>query len=162
MSIRQKIREYLRTCESPAWGCEIVAATGCIPRDLSRMVADGTLVKREERGAIGYVVGKLPRKARTPEEHIEHRRMAWRKQDEKRRAKRLAEGKKPRRTAVEKPKVKRAQIVLASSHATVGRESVSDFLARGGSIERLPGFHRDNVFPQRRPVWAASNRQVSI
>lgn len=151
MSIRQKIREYLRTCEGPAWGCEIVAAVGCIPRDLSRMVADGTLVKQEDRGAMGFVVGKLPRKAMTPEEYAEARRAAWRKQDDKRRAQRSAEGRQPRRTKKEQPAVKRVQIVLASKHATVGGESVEQFLARGGRIEYPQTPPAPIAYAQRRP-----------
>jgi len=161
MSIRQKIRDFLAASNGPMWGCEIVRATGCIPRDLSRMVADGTLVKREERGATGFVIGKIPRKARTPEEHAAARKAAWRKQDDKRRAARRAQGKQARRTKAEQPKVKRAQIVLSSSHATVGGESVAEFLARGGSIERLPGFQRDNVYPQRRPVASIGIRSIA-
>lgn len=154
MSVRQKIRDYLRTCEVPAWGCEIVAATGCIPRDLSRMVADGTLVKREERGATGYVVGKLPRKAMTPEEYTEARRAAWRKQDDKRRAQRAAEGRQ-RRSSKNQPAVKRAQIVLASKHATVDGESVAEYLARGGRIERIPQPVAPIAYAQRRPRASA-------
>lgn len=150
MSIRQKIRDYLRTCDTPAWGCEIVAATGCIPRDLSRMVADGTLVKCEERGATGYMVGKLPRKAMTPEECAVARRAAWRKQDDKRRAKRAAEGRQ-RRSSKNQPAMKRVQIVLANKPVAVGGESVSEFLSRGGRIERLPGIQPTTVYPPRRP-----------
>lgn len=153
MSVRQKIRDYLRTCDGPAWGCEIVAAVGCIPRDLSRMVADGTLVKCEERGATGYVIGKLPRKAMTPEEFAAARRAAWRKQDDKRRAKRAAEGRQ-RRSSKNHPAVKRVQIVLASKHETVGGESVAEYLARGGRIERLPGIQKSTVYQQRRPQMA--------
>lgn len=153
MSVRQKIREYLDASDGPQWGAEIIAATGCSSRDLSRMVADGTLIKHAGQ-APAYAVGKRPRVAMTPEQLADAHKQAWRKQDAKRRAQRAAEGKQRRRTKSEQPAVKRVQIVLASKHATVGGESVADFLKRGGKIDRLPGFQRDNIYPQRRPQMA--------
>lgn len=155
MSLRNKIREYLDSCDSPMWCSEIVAATGCRPQHISGMVTDGALVKHEGQHPHSYSVGVRPTR-RTKEEVTEARRLAESKRAARRNAEKMAArraaGIKARpRKPNEQPTVKRNQIVLASKHATREGESVSDFLARGGSIERLPGFERDGVYARRRP-----------
>lgn len=165
MGIRESIREYLDNSDGPKWGSEIIAAVRaagfkCKPSIVTAMASDGLLVKHEKAGQpIGYTVGARPRAARSEEE-----RAAARKESERKRAAARNELRMAQRRARGVPSRadRKSKLVLATSHATVGGESVAEFLARGGQIERLPGFQRDNVFPQRRPVWAASNRQVSV
>lgn len=154
---RQKIRDYLDTQDRPAWSCEIVAATGCRPQHISGMVTDGALVKHEGQHPHSYSVGVRPTR-RSKEEVLEARRIAESKRAARRNAERMAARRaagikaRPRRPDGQQPTVKRVQIVLASKHATREGESVADFLARGGSIERLPGIQKSAVYAQRRPV----------
>lgn len=148
---RDAIRTFLDSQDRPAWSCEIVAATGCKPQHISSMVLDGSLVKSTEEFPHSYTVGIRPRARKTAEEVQAERRAYYAKRDALRKDRRRTSGKQVRTTKAEKV-VKRAQIVLASSHATVGGESVAEFIARGGSIERLPGIQKSAVYTQRRPV----------
>lgn len=156
MNHRERIRQFLDSQDRPAWSCEIVAAVGCRPQHISGMVKDGSLVKHEGQHPHSYSVGVRPTR-RSKEEVAEARRLAESKRAAKRNAERMAARHaagikpRPRRPIEQQPTVKRVQIVLASKHATREGESVAYFLARGGSIERLPGFQRDGVYARRRP-----------
>lgn len=164
MGIRESIRDYLDNSDGPKWGSEIIAAVRaagfkCKPSIVTAMASEGLLVKHEKAGQpIGYTVGARPRAARSEEERAAARKESERKRaaarNELRMAQRRARGIPSR--GEQKPK-----LVLASSHATVGGESVAEFLARGGEIERLPGLLKSNTYPQRRPTWAATNRNIS-
>lgn len=156
MSIRDKIRAYIDSQDRPAWSCEIMAASGCKAKHITAMVLDGSLVKHEGN-PLAYSVGRRPSKY-TPEQRAAARNAAEDKRSVIRNAERMAarraagvKQRAPRRTDQQQPAVKRVNIVLASKHATGPGESVADFLARGGSIERLPGFQRDGVHARRRP-----------
>lgn len=149
MSIRQKIRDYLDGCDGPMWACEIVKATGCTPQAISKMVTEGALLRHEGAQVQSYSVGRRPVPTLSEDERRARRRAVDRRRDA------LRKKPKSRRGSKEQPTIKRTQIVLASSHATVGGESVTEFLSRGGRIEKLPGIQTSNVYQQRRPVMAA-------
>jgi hypothetical protein len=161
MSIRETIRQFLDASEDPRWAAEIIShlreqGYKVKPCVISGMVLDGALVKLERAGQpSGYSVGVRPRPRVSAEERQARRTAYEANRSAQRRAERRAQGKEAR------PARQAKSVTLASSHATVGGESVAEFLARGGSIERLPGFQRDNVYPQRRPTWAANNRVIT-
>lgn len=164
MGIREAIRNYLDSSDGPKWGSEIIAAMQaagfkCKPSIVTAMASGGLLVKHEKTGQpIGYTVGTRPRAPRSQEERIAARKESERKRAAKRNEQRMAQR---RAQGIPARAERKPTLVLASSHATVGGESVAEFLARGGQIEHLPGIQRSEVFPQRRPTWAASNRQLS-
>ncbi len=159
-SNRNAIRAFLDSCDMPQWSCEIVSATGCRPQHISGMVADGSLVKHTDQHPHSYTVGIRPRVRDTAEQQA-RRRQAEReritRRNEKLKAERRARGIPERKPKSQQPTVK---LALVRSHATVGGESVAEFIARGGSIERLPGIQKSEVFAQRRPVMG-SYRSVS-
>lgn len=167
MTVRDMVRAYLDANPGPQWAVDIIAhvrSTGIKVRAsiVSGMVLHGALI-RHDNGAgqpYSYTVGKRPPPVMTAEQRAERQRGYEAKRSAKRMAERRAKGiqARPRR---EQPTVKRVGIALVSSHNTQSGESVAEFLARGGQIEHLPGIQKSEVFPQRRPTWAASNRQVS-
>lgn len=160
MNTRQIIRDYLDSQGEPRWASEIIAHVRSLgvkirPCRISGMVADGSLVRHTGDGPHSYTVGNRPRPVMSAEERTERRKATDRKRDAHRRAKRLAEGKKPRPYVERAPSIKNVTV-----KASEGAETVEQFKARGGRVETLPGFHRDNVYPPRRPTWAANNRMT--
>lgn len=139
VSMRQRIRDCLDAHDGPMWGCEIVAATGCTLQNISNMVSDGSLLKSDEP-VSSYSVGIRPRPRLSADERVARRRAFDRQRDAIRR---------PQRQPAQRSW--RVEIVLASSHATVGGESVAEFLERGGRIERIPLPVAPVVYTQRRP-----------
>ncbi len=167
MSTRQAIRDWLSAQDGPKWGCEIIAgvrATGatCPPATLHAMHAEGQLLRTGD-GPYEYTIGRAPRARkpdaaprvkRTPEERAARRkemetaRLARR--NEKRRAAKhkatgkpvIARGPRPRRSA------------SFTVKAAIACQSVADFLANGGRVERLPGFTQTSGYLPRRPQMA--------
>lgn len=161
MNTREAIRNYLDSQDGPRWVSEILAALreqGIVikPSRISGMVLDGALVRHTEAVPHSYSVGHRPRPVMTEAERTERRKDTDRKRDANRKAKRLAEGKKPRPYVERAPSIKTVTI-----KAQDGAETFEQFKARGGQVQTLPGFQRDNVFPPRRPTWAANNRSMA-
>lgn len=161
MNTREAIRNYLDSQETPRWASEIIAHLrdlGIVikPSRISGMVLDGALVRHTESVPHSYSVGHRPRRVMSETERTERRKATDRKRDANRRAKRLADGKRPRPYVERAPSIK---TVTVKAHD--GAETVEQFKARGGQVQTLPGFQRDNVFPPRRPTWAANNRSIA-
>ena len=160
MSIRQKIREYLTTCDSPQWGSEIISAmhkigARCRAQTIIGMVADGSLVKHDAAsGPASYSLGKAPQKATLTEEQRRERQRAY---EAVRSARKMA----ARRAAgipARPPKKPKTGITVSTVQITGPRQSIEDFMAAGGSIERLPGLKPSNIYPPCRPGMAPGLR----
>lgn len=167
MIVRDMVRAYLDANPGPKWSCEIIShirSMGVPVRAsiISGMVLHGALIRHDNGPGqpFGYTIGKRPPPMLTAEQKAERQRGYEAKRAIRRAEDRRARG-IPARPQREQPTIRRNSIGLVSSHATVGGESVAEFLARGGQIEHLPGLQKSEVFPQRRPTWAASNRQLS-
>lgn len=166
MSTRQAIRDWLSAQDGPKWGCEIIAAVcamgyPCRPNTLHAMTEEGKLI-RSGSGPFEYVVGKLPRVRMSAEHYAlkaqeynatkrEARRVARVARQE---AKRLAapEKRPPGRPKSQQPKIRNASVIARK--APVACQSVADFLANGGFVERLPGFTQTSGYLPRRPQMA--------
>lgn len=160
---RQIAREWLAAQEGPKWMSEIISAMreqGIIMRSsaIAEMVENGQVIKSfDAKGVACYVIGTVPGYY-SPEQIAA--RKERRKEYERERSRRKVKARQEARLAAGMPLSKRggkrkpAKLVLATSHATVGGESVAEYLARGGTIEHLPGLKKSETFPQRRPSWS--------
>lgn len=159
-SNRQLAREWLAAQSGPQWMSEILAymrGQGATMRSsaIAEMVRTGHLIKTmDANGVACYAVGHVPGfyspeqiQARK-EKRREYERERSRRRVRERRAQRQAAGipLNPRGGQRKAPRLE-----LASSHATSPGQSVAEFLAGGGCIERLPGLKTSNVYPPRRP-----------
>lgn len=158
-SVREHIRNFIDAQSSPPLAGDIVAAlkaAGIKLRygALGAMVADGALIVAGEPGHYRYSVGRRPAPPAAPGERQKEYEA---KRSARRRAERQAAGLKTRnRSPKDTPVVRRP---LAPQPQALGaHQSVEDFIAAGGHIERLPGLRESNVYAQRRPVVRFSGR----
>lgn len=158
MGVRQFLYAYMATQEGPVWASEIAAGVkglggkwrGSLPKELCKEGLMRCIVTPGQPDSF-LLVRKPSKWKHTPEEAAAALRAKYDKVNARKAAERRARGAK----AVAR-KVK-AHIVPKSPEG----ETVEEYLARGGQVDVLPGFQRDNVYPRRRPTWAA-NRSVAL
>lgn len=166
-SNRQLAREWLAAQDSPKWASEIIAAMaaqGITMRSsaVAEMVRAGQFIRTvDANGVACYTNGRVP--GYYSEEQIAARREK-RREYERERSRRRVRDRHEAMAAAGTPvrprggQKKPAKLVLVTSHATSPGQSVAEFLAGGGRIERLPGLKASNVYPPRRPGMAPGMR----
>lgn len=166
-SNRQIAREWLSAQDGPKWMSEILAALraqGIIMRSsaIAEMVRAGHLIKTlDANGVACYAVGHVP--GFYSPEQIQARKEK-RREYERERSRRRVRERRAQRQAAGIPlnprggQRKPAKLILVTSHATSPGQSVEEFLAAGGRIERLPGLKTSNIYPPRRPGMAPGMR----
>lgn len=139
MSTRAAIRAWLTTQDGPRWSCEIVAALHaqgirCRSTAISGMVDAGALIKHDAGpGApYSYSVGVVPKQADAA--------LSAARRQERERAR--SKGRNRRPLSVQ-PAVKRrplAVVKVSDKGRQLMGQTVAEFIANGGRVERLPSF----------------------
>jgi hypothetical protein len=163
ISMRAAIRAWLAEQDGPRWGCEIIAglaAQGVAVKlkHIGSMVSDGQLIQHRPPGApFAYSLGKMPakRQAITEEERKAADRARWQRAENKKRDARIAAGLPVRtrgRPKAQQPIVSKFAIATKLAEPVpVQCQTVQEYIASGGVIQRLPGFEQTQGYLPRRP-----------
>lgn len=161
------VRKVLAEATRPLTITEITAATGTKSKQVTTLLSKWTAKQAvirygtQGRGRVAgytYTIGpKTLRKMtydRTPEEKASVKRARVRACNKNlRETRKRSCAAQSGATAVSRRfKVVETSTPASTPQAKPARETIADFLKRGGRIEKLQGFQRDHVVAPRRPV----------
>jgi hypothetical protein len=164
ISMRAAIRTWLAAQDGPRWGCEIIAGLGAQGitvklTHIGAMTSDGQLIQclQKPGDPFSYSLGKIPakRQAITEEERKAADRARWQRAENKKRDARIAAGLPVRtrgRPKAQQPIVSKFAIATKLAEPVpVQCQTVQEYIASGGVIQRLPGFEQTQGYLPRRP-----------